>query len=108
MKAVLRMLVLVLFVAALCQAQEKSKVEGYVKDQAGQSISGVTITIKSSLGTGTGLTDKQGKYSITVLCTETSKHTVTPTKAGYTFQPTSRPWDKYSGGPGFTGRKQEK
>jgi hypothetical protein len=108
MKAVLRILVVMLFVAVGCLAQEKCKVEGYVKDQAGQPIASVTIMIKSSLNTGSGSTDKQGKYSVTVLCTENSKHTVTPTKTGYIFQPTSRPWDKYTGGPSFTGRKQTK
>jgi hypothetical protein len=108
MKAVLRTLVLVLFVVVVCPAQEKCKVEGTIRDQAGPAISGVTVTIKSPLGTGSGITDKQGKYAVTVLCTEQSRHTVTPTKAGYTFQPTSRPWDKYTGGPSFTGRKQSK
>jgi hypothetical protein len=76
--------------------------------QAGQPIAGVTVTIKSPLNTGSGSTDKQGKYAVTVLCTEQSKHTVTPSKAGYTFQPTSRPWDKYTGGPSFTGKKVSK
>jgi hypothetical protein len=112
MNAALRPLVGVLFVALFvaggCTAQEKCKVEGVIKDKAGPGISSVTVTIKSSLGTGSGSTDKQGKYSVTVLCTEQSKHTVTPTKAGYTFQPTSRPWDKYTGGPSFTGVKQPK
>jgi formylmethanofuran dehydrogenase subunit E len=79
-----------------------------IEVHAGLAISGVTITIKSTLGTGSGITDKQGKYAVTVLCTEQSRHTVTPAKAGYTFQPPSRPWDKYTGGPSFTGRKQSK
>jgi hypothetical protein len=105
MNAVLRTLVLALLVAGACWAQEKSKVEGSVRDRAGVAISGVTITIKSPLGTGSGITDKQGKYSVTVLCTEQSQHTVTPTKAGYTFQPPTQPWSKYLGGPSFTGIK---
>jgi hypothetical protein len=102
---ILRTLIVVLFVAGVCLAQEKCKVEGSVKDQAGQGIGAVSIAIKSSLGTGSASTDKQGKYSTSVLCTAQSKHTVTPAKAGYTFQPASRPWDKYTGGPNFIGRK---
>ena len=108
MNLVLRTLVLVLFVAAVGQAQEKCKVEGSGTDQSGKGISGVTIKIQSSRGTGSGTTDKQGKYPVSVLCTEQSRHTVTPTKAGYQFQPASRPWDKYSAGPSFTGRAQGK
>jgi len=105
MNTVLRTLVLALLVAGACWAQEKSKVEGTVRDRAGLPIAGVTVTIKSLLGTGSGITDKQGKYSVTVLCTEHSQHTVTPTKAGYTFQPPARPWDTNLGGPSFTGIK---
>lgn len=108
MKTVLRALVLMLLLTGLCYAQGKCKVEGSVKDSAGQGISGVSVTVKSPLNTVSGVTDKQGNYSVTVLCTETSKHTVTPTKAGYSFQPASRPWEKYSGGPSFTGQKKGK
>jgi len=104
MKIISQLLVWMLFVVAVCHAQEKCKVEGSVKDLSGPAISGVTITVKSSLGTGTARTGKDGKYSLQVLCTETSKHTVAATKAGYVFDPASRPWEKYSAGPSFTGR----
>lgn len=107
MKSVLAVTVLVMFVSGICQAQQKCKVEGGVVDQAGNPIASVTIKISSSLGTGQGSTDRMGNYSITVLCTETSRHTVTPTKADYVFNPPSRPWDKYSAGPRLTGRKNE-
>jgi hypothetical protein len=108
MKVVLQTLVLAFFVAAVCPAQEKCKAEGSVKDASGHAISSVSITIKSALGTGGGSTDKEGKYSVSVLCTEQSKHTITPSKTGYTFSPTSRPWDKYSGPVNFTGKKAGK
>jgi hypothetical protein len=108
MKMVLRTLVLVLFVAAICNAQEKCKVEGSVKELSGPPINAVAITVKSSLGTATARTDRDGKYSVQVSCTEESKHTVTPTKSGYLFDPPSRPYNKYSGDVNFTGRKQSK
>jgi hypothetical protein len=107
-KSTLCIVLLVLLVATVCQAQkpEKATVEGWVNDQAGQPLVGVTVKFSSSLGTHQGITDKQGKYSVIVACTEQSRHTVTPSKAGYIFDPATRPWAKYSGGPSFTGRKQ--
>jgi hypothetical protein len=108
MRVVLQTLVLAFFVAAVCPAQEKCKAEGSVKEVSGPAISSVSITVKSSLGTVKGSTDKEGKYSVSVLCTEQSKHTITPSKAGYAFDPASRPWDKYTGSVNFTGRKTGK
>ena len=107
MKFVLAVMVLVMSVGGICQAQQKCKVEGGVVDQAGNPIVSVTITITSSLGTGRGSSDRMGNYSIPVLCTETSRHTVTPAKAGYVFNPPSRPWSYYLAGPRLTGRKDE-
>jgi hypothetical protein len=106
MRFVARTFILMMFMAAISYAEERTKVEGLIKDPSGVGISGVSVTIRSSLGTGSGSTDKQGKYSVLVTCSETSKHTVTPSKPGYVFIPPSRPWDKYSAGPSFTGRKQ--
>jgi hypothetical protein len=108
MKMILRTLVLMLFVASICHAQEKCKVEGTVKELSGPAVVGAAITVKSSLGTGTGRTDKEGKYSVSVLCTENSKHTVSASKAGYTIDTPNRPWDKYVGAINFTARKQGK
>ena len=107
MKSVLTVVVMMMFASGICQAQQKCTVSGGVVDQVGDPIVSVTITITSSLGTGRGSSDRMGNYSVTVLCTETSRHTVTPTKAGYVFNPPSRPWDKYSAGPRLTGRKNE-
>jgi len=107
MRSILAVMVLVMFASGIGQAQQKCKVEGGVVDQAGNPIVSVSITITSSLGTGRGSSDRMGNYSVTVLCTQTSRHNVTPTKAGYVFNPPSRPWSYYLAGPRLTGRKDE-
>jgi hypothetical protein len=106
MKTALRIVLAALVAAGLGLAQEKCSVDpGHVKDDAGQPLGAVKITFKSSLGTQSLSTNKQGVYSGTVLCSENSKHTLTPSKAGYVFQPSWASWHKYSGSPSFTGRK---
>ena len=106
MKSILSMLVVAVLLGGVAQAQEKCKVEGVVTDQAGRYIDNVAIKISSSLGTFQGKTDRNGRYSVTTLCTETSKHTVAVSKTGYIFNPATRPWEKYYGGPSFTGRTE--
>jgi hypothetical protein len=102
----MRALILAAVVASVCLA-EKCPIEGTVKNDQGAGIPQASVTIRSSLGTVVAKADKSGAYSTTVECTETSKHTVTVSRPGYTFQPSSRPWEKYSAGPNFVGRKIE-
>ena len=53
----------------------------------GSGLSGITMTLGGD-SSGTTITDEDGNYSFTGLSNGT--YTVTPTKDGYTFEPTSR------------------
>ena len=66
------------------------KISGYVKTSSGAALSGVTMT--TSGGT-TATTDSSGYYSF--LSPFTWSGTITPSKSGYTFYPTS---NSYSSG----------
>jgi len=61
-------------------------ISGYVKDNTGNPISGVTITLSNNGGATT--TNSSGYYSQTV--TQGWSGTVTPTYYGYTFSPTNK------------------
>ena len=61
-------------------------ISGYVKTAAGEGIEGVDITFSNDEGTAT--TDSSGNYSNGV--SYDWSDTATPSKAGYTFSPSSR------------------
>lgn len=72
---------------------EVFNIYGQVKDNNGASISGVTISLNTGAST---TTDSNGKYSFVNL--ESGSYTLTPSKNGYTFSPSSR---TVSGGPDY-------
>lgn len=62
-------------------------IAGFVKTTSGTPIAGVTMTLGGA-ATGTTTTDSLGKYKFAGLLN--GAYTVTPSKAGYTFTPTSK------------------
>jgi hypothetical protein len=58
-----------------------------VKTASGASASGVTMTL-SGAGSATSATDRRGNYRFSGLAN--GSYTITPSKAGYTFTPTSK------------------
>jgi murein DD-endopeptidase MepM/ murein hydrolase activator NlpD len=72
---------------------EVFNIYGQVKDNNGAGISGVTISLNTGAST---TTDSKGKYSFVNL--ESGSYTLTPSKNGYTFSPSSR---TVSGGPDY-------
>jgi regulation of enolase protein 1 (concanavalin A-like superfamily) len=64
---------------------------GRVATSAGAGISGVSITLSGSAA-GTASTDADGAWSINTLPAG-GNYTVTPSRSGYTFSPTSRTYN---------------
>ena len=69
--------------------REPLSISGLVRDDAGNPISGATVTIE---GAGTGVTDNQGFYTVDAPCFYTG--TATPHKGEYIFTPKSRSYSK--------------
>lgn len=62
-------------------------ISGQAVNDAGQGLSGVTLTLSGGMSQTT-TTNSSGTYSFTV--NKEQNYTVTPSKSGYTFAPTSR------------------
>ena len=77
------------------------EVSGFVADEYGVRISGVTISFSNGLSAVT--TDTSGKWSKTGL---TGEVTITPSKAGWTFNPSSKSVSKEDLWVEFTGIAQ--
>ena len=77
-------LVLLMLVASGCLPKVTYSVSGYVKDEAGNGIAGVTISFSGGYEAVT--TDSEGHWSKEGL---SGSVTVTPSKEGYTFTPSS-------------------
>ena len=62
-------------------------ISGSVKTARGAAVSGVTMTL-SGAGSATTATDRSGNYKFTGIAN--GSYTITPSKKGYTFRPTSK------------------
>lgn len=69
---------------------DDKKISGYVRTSSGNEISGATITFSN--GEGSTTTDSSGYYSQKV--EEDWSGTVTPSKAGYNFDPAYRSYNE--------------
>ncbi len=63
-------------------------ISGYVQTAGGAGIDGVTVTVTGGFG-GSATTNSSGYYRVSGLANGFT-YTVTPSKAGYTFNPPSR------------------
>ncbi|HEY0169462.1 MAG TPA: carboxypeptidase regulatory-like domain-containing protein [Pyrinomonadaceae bacterium] len=68
----------------------RHKISGRVARANGQAMSGVTVTL-SGAQAATATTDANGSYSFTNLPAD-SDYTITPARAGYDFNPKSKPF----------------
>ena len=62
-------------------------ISGLVRDRLDGALAGVTITLSGSVG-GTAVTDANGRYAFSHVPLGQS-FTITPSRAGFTFEPTS-------------------
>lgn len=69
-------------------ADANTKISGKVTDQKGKGIPGVRLTFSDNIGTAAAVTDSTGYYIHTVIYNW--QGTVTPSKNGYLFDPSSR------------------